>query len=78
MSNNGNNPLTDMIKELAPYLLSGIFILGKLLPSMREKTPELKADMEGKAMKDISDSFDKLQQMEQRCSEKVDKARNQH
>lgn len=78
MSNNNNNPLTDMIKELAPYLLSGILILGKLLPAMREKNPELRTDMERRAMKDIGDSFDKLQQMEQRCSEKVDKARNQH
>ncbi|MFY0387379.1 hypothetical protein ACOMD2_01390 [Hominicoprocola fusiformis] len=76
--NNESNPLADMIKEIAPAILSGILILGKIIPSMREKNPELKAQMEKQAVKDIDDTLGKLAEMEQRCYEKVNREKTQH
>lgn len=68
---NESNPLADMIKEIAPAILFGIFILGKIIPSMREKNPALKAKMEKQAKDDIDSTLGKLAEMEQRCYEKV-------
>ena len=72
---NESNPLADMIKEIAPAILSGILILGKIIPSMREKDPALKAKMEKQAKADINGTLGKLAEMEQRCYEKMNRGK---